>query len=118
MHDYRKLRVYELSLELVEFTYTVSTTMPKSERYGLVAQLNRASVSISANIAEGAARGDRKDFARFLRIARGSAAEVGTLAEVARRLGFAAIDDAAELQERSEQLKAGLVNLERSLGTR
>ena len=118
MHDYRKLRVYERSLELVEVTYSVSRGMPKTERYGLVAQLNRASVSIAANIAEGAARGDRRDFARFLRIARGSAAEVGTLAEVARRLGFAAIDDAEELKERSEQLKAGLMNLERSLRTR
>ena len=107
--------MYEASLELARVTYLACQTLPETERYGLAQQLARAAVSVSANIAEGASRGDRRDFARFLRIARGSAAEVGTLAEVARRLGLAAPEDAEELLERSEALKAGLTNLERSL---
>ena len=115
MHDYRKLRVYEDSLELAELVYQASGTLPESERYGLAQQLNRAAVSVSANIAEGAGRGDRRDFARFVRIARGSAAEVGSLTELARRLSLLDPSVTEELSQRAEALKAGLTNLERSL---
>ena len=115
MHDYRKLRVYESSLELARVAYSASETLPETERFGLAQQLTRAAVSVSSNIAEGAGRGDRRDFARFVRIARGSAAEVGTLAELARRLSLMDRAVAEDLGQRAEALKAGLTNLERSL---
>ncbi|MDJ0791135.1 MAG: four helix bundle protein [Acidimicrobiia bacterium] len=117
MHDYRKLRVYEGSLELAQATYVAASTLPESERYGLAQQLTRAAVSVAANIAEGAGRGDRRDFARFIRIARGSAAEVGTLAELARRLSLMETSAAEDLGHRAEVLKAGLTNLERSVSS-
>jgi four helix bundle protein len=61
-----------------------------TERFELARQLRRASISIAANIAEGAGRKHAGDYARFLSIARGSQAEVETLLEIIRRLGFVA----------------------------
>ena len=118
MHDYRKLRVYELAVRIVESTYDLTRRLPSSERYGLSAQMNRASVSISVNIAEGAGRGDRADFARFLRIARGSAAELETLALLAHRLGYVDAKTTSDLRQQAEAAKAGITKLERSLSAR
>ena len=56
--------------------YRVSKSFPREEMYGLTSQMRRASVSIGANVAEGACRRGDVDFARFLQIASGSAAEL------------------------------------------
>lgn len=62
--------------------------MPAAERYGLQAQIRRAAVSVTANIAEGAGRGTNADFARFLSIASGSASELQAELELAGELGY------------------------------
>ena len=113
MHDYRQLRVYEMAIELTSETYRLTRTLPRSERYGLVQQMNRASVSIASNIAEGAGRGDSREFARFLRISRGSACELEAQATMAARVGLADGESARVLREHIEKLKASLTNLER-----
>ncbi len=87
MHDYRQLRVYDMAIEITSETYRLTRMFPRSERYGLVQQMNRASVSIASNIAEGAGRGDSRDFARFLRIARGSGCELEAQVTMAARVG-------------------------------
>ena len=56
----------------------MTTILPRAEEYALTSQLRRAAVSIPSNIAEGSKRGTQKDFAQFLRIAMGSAAELET----------------------------------------
>ena len=73
-------------MELVEETYAVCRRLPPVERYGLADQMRRAAVSIPSNIAEGRQRRSRKDFAQFLRIADGSAAELETQLLLAARL--------------------------------
>jgi len=115
MHDYRKLRVYNMAIEITTKTYRLTRTLPRSERYGLVSQMNRASVSIASNIAEGAGRGDSRDFARFLRIARGSACELEAQVTMAAMIGCADAESARVLREHLEKLKASLTNLERRI---
>ena len=113
MHDYRQLRVYDMANDITSETYRLTKTLPRSERYGLVQQMNRASVSIASNIAEGAGRGDSRDFARFVRIARGSACELEAQATVAARVGLLDGESARVLREHLEKLKASLTNLEK-----
>ena len=114
VHDYRKLRVYEYALDITERTYRLTSSLPASERYGLRSQMNRSAVSIAANIAEGAGRGRGADFRRFLRIARGSAAELEALARVCCRVDLIDSSELDDLTDRIERIKASLTNLERS----
>ena len=65
-------------MELVDNVYTFVEAFPNAEKYGLSSQITRSAVSIPSNIAEGASRNSEKDFARFLKIALGSAFELET----------------------------------------
>jgi four helix bundle protein len=82
---------------------------PPSERYGLQAQIRRAAVSIPANIAEGAARGSKREFSRFLLIARGSISEVAVLLQISREIGYMEESAFAQLENDLNRLFA-LVN--------
>lgn len=75
-------------MALVRKVYVVTRDFPKDEQYGLSSQLGRAAVSVPSNIAEGAARTGKKEFARFLSMARGSLAEVETQILIAEDLGY------------------------------
>ncbi len=75
-------------MDLVETVYRLSRTWPSHELYGLVSQARRASVSVPANIAEGAGRRSTGEFIQFVGIARGSLAELETLLILANRLGY------------------------------
>jgi len=86
--DFEKLEVYKKALNLAEKIYKVTSNFPECERYGLQGQLRRASVSVSSNIAEGSGRYNKKDFAQFLRIARGSLYECIPLFEISLRVGY------------------------------
>ena len=86
--SYRDLEVWRLGLDLVETIYRCTAEFPKSETYGLSAQMRRAAVSIPSNIAEGQARSSSKEFLHFLSIALGSLAELETQIELANRLGY------------------------------
>ena len=84
--DYKDLIVWQKSVELVVLIYQLTEHFPKSELFGLTDQMRRCGVSIPSNIAEGSKRGTQKDFLHFLRIAYGSASELETQIEIARRL--------------------------------
>ena len=78
MRDFRKLEVWEQSMQLVKMVYKLCETFPKSETYGIKQQIQRCSVSIPSNIAEGCSRDSSKDFSRFIQIALGSSFELET----------------------------------------
>ncbi len=86
VRTFRDLIAWQRAMELAEAVYQATKRLPDSERFGLSMQLRRAAVSIPSNIAEGHARQARADFLRFLRMARGSVAEVGTQVELSTRL--------------------------------
>ena len=75
-YGFEKLDVWHLSVELSKRIYTISREIPSDEKYGLVSQIKRASVSVSSNIAEGSSRSSFKEQARFSEIAYGSLIEV------------------------------------------
>jgi four helix bundle protein len=86
--NFRSLKVWQLGMGIVEEVYRLSRQFPKFETYGLCSQIQRAAVSIPANIAEGHAMGSSKEFSRFLAIAQGSLAELETHLLVAERLKY------------------------------
>lgn len=83
------LIVWNKAMDLAVCAHTISKRFPAREVYGLTSQVNRASVSVPANIAEGHARPTTRDFIHFLGIARGSLMELQTLLLLAVRLGYA-----------------------------
>ena len=86
LESYKKLIVWEKSIELVKNIYAITKTFPQSEIYTLTAQMRRAAISIPSNIAEGHSRKNLKEYLQFLRIAYGSATELETQLIIAREL--------------------------------
>jgi four helix bundle protein len=76
MQDFRKLKEWRIAHEFALEIYKATVAYPFEERFGLVTQLRKASVSLVSNIAEGSSRGSDADFRRFLIISLGSLAEV------------------------------------------
>ena len=79
IQSYRDLLVWQKAMRLAAEAYRLGRLLPKAEEYRLTSQLLRAAASVAANIAEGHARGTRKDYAHFVSIARGSLAETETI---------------------------------------
>lgn len=101
---FKGLRIWKLSVELAKEIYKLTNEFPENEKYGLVSQLKRASVSIPSNIAEGSGRETKKDFIHFLIQARGSLFEILTQLELSGELGFGKIEIINELEKNYEEL--------------
>jgi four helix bundle protein len=99
MRPHEKLDVWKKAIDFVVAVYRVTEGFPKEEKFGLTSQLRRASVSIPANIAEGAGRKSSKEFSYFLSNSQGSASEVETELLIANRLNY--IPEATYLPLRS-----------------
>ncbi|SFJ53323.1 four helix bundle protein [Planctomicrobium piriforme] len=112
---HRDLLVWQRAVELAIASYDLTKFFPKSEAYGLSSQLQRAAVSISANIAEGKGRGSTGAYLNHLGIAAGSLAELDTQVEVARRLGYVKSEHAQNVIEKIEEVGRMLTGLRKSL---
>ena len=108
---HKDLEVWKKSLDFVESVYRLTEQFPKTEMYGLTNQMRRAVVSISSNIAEGAARSTKKEFIQFLYIALGSLSEVETQLIIAQRLRYISNYD----EDLILQIKRMLIGLIKSL---
>lgn len=102
--SYRDLDAWREAMRLAEQCYRMTSGLPKSEQFGLTAQMRRAAVSIPSNIAEGHRR-PRQAFLNHVRIALGSLAELETQTELAVRLNF--ITDASAQECRGGSASVG-----------
>jgi four helix bundle protein len=102
--DYRDLDVWKTAMDSAADIYGLTAAFPSDERFGLISQLRRASVSIPANIAEGYGRDSTGSYVQFLRIAQGSAREAETLIELSVRLGYLALTDRATIGDKVERI--------------
>ena len=103
------LQAWQAAMNLVKAVYAATQKFPGQEMYGLTAQLRRAAVSIPSNLAEGAARTGRKEFAQFLSVAKGSLSELETQLLIAAELGYLDRKHAIfELVEEVSRLLSGL----------
>jgi four helix bundle protein len=113
--SHRDLDVWRIAIEFAHSVYNLTASFPKNELYGLTSQLRRAAVSIASNIAEGAARQTKKEFAQFLYCSLGSAAEVETQLELVRLLDYLSNEQIEELTTVRVRLSQMLYGLIRSL---
>ena len=113
MRPHQKLEAWIKALELVIEVYKRTESFPKEERFGLTSQIRRASVSIPANIAEGAGRFSRKEFAYFLSNSQGSASELETELEIAYRLGYLNRENFSRLVAQLERIGRLITGLRR-----
>ena len=87
-NDFSEMPVWQKGAEVIEKVYKLCLILPKSEVYTLSSQLKRASLSITANIAESFGRKHSKDKINFYIYARGSAFEVQSHLLIGKKLGF------------------------------
>lgn len=95
--NFREYPVWKEAVDYATYVYEVTGKMPWFEKKGLCDQLQRAAVSISSNIAEGAARSSDADFAHFLDFSLGSSFEVETQLLIAKNLGYVDNDHYQEM---------------------
>jgi len=111
MRPHEELDVWQKSFDFVVALYKATDNFPKEEKFGLTAQLRRAAVSISANLAEGAGRKTPKEFAFFLSNSQGSASEVDTELLIAHRLTFLSESDYGDLRSSLDEIGRMLTGL-------
>ena len=116
--NYTDLLVWQKGMALVKETYTITRAFPADEKFGLVAQMRRAAVSIPSNIAEGQARHTTGEFVQFVSHAEGSVAELRTQFLIAIELGYCTKADARRAFELLSALRKMLNALRRTLNTR
>ena len=113
--SHRDLRVWQEAMVLVEMTYQLTASLPANEKFGLVSQMNRAAVSVPANIAEGHGSKHRGVYLNHLSISRGSLTELETYFELAVRLGMLTQERVGKAQGQSEAVGRLLGALIRAL---
>jgi four helix bundle protein len=109
--SFEKLEVWVESKEFSKSIYEVTSKFPEAEKFGLISQLRRASISVSSNIAEGSARKSYKDKAHFTSIAFSSAVEVLNQLIISFELNFISETDYITLREKLESVTNKLNSL-------
>jgi four helix bundle protein len=113
LRSHEDLEVWKLARALAADTYRMTARLPIGERFGLQSQMRRAAVSVLSNLAEGAARDSRADFARFLAISMGSIAELEVQCSLCEELGFLPRDE--DFLRRIRAIRIMLAGLRRTL---
>ena len=114
---YEKLEVYKKSYDLALSLYRFSDFLPEDEKYGLISQLRRSTVSIPLNIAEGYGKQSTgTEFKRYLSMAKGSCNEVMVLLDFLRDLGLLKEEHHRKYHEKYKEIEKMLFGLIRSIG--
>lgn len=116
MKTHKDLEVYKEAMNFVTEIYKTTKNFPKEEVYGLTNQIRRAAVSIPSNIAEGASRNSKKEYLRFLYIAKGSNSELDTQLTIARNLEYLEESLYSSLKNKNQSIGKMLSGLIKYLG--
>ena len=114
-HGFEDLKVWQLARELVRAVYQITSTAAFNKDHALRDQLRRAAVSSMANIAEGFERGSKRDFVRFLYMARGSAGEIRSHLYVARDVDYITTSEFEQVESQATGLSKGIFRFIRHL---
>lgn len=87
-HNFKELRSWQLAMEVIDEVYTISSSFPKDERFGLTLQIRKSAISIASNISEGCGRSTTAQTLHFLDISMGSSHELETQLLIALRRDY------------------------------
>ena len=104
LKSYKELKVWQKGVELTIEIYKLANSFPSEEKFALISQMHRASISIPSNIAEGWGRESTKDYIRFLQISRGSVLELETQLIISEKLKYINEDNCIDLSMKIESL--------------
>lgn len=104
-HNYRNLTIWQKAIDLCVVIYQLTSKFPDNEKFGLVSQMRRCSVSIPSNIAEGAGRNSDKEFVHFLAISKGSGNELETQLMISFKLGFITVTEFESTIEKIDEIQ-------------
>lgn len=116
--SYKDLAVWQKGIALAKLVYQLTKNFPSEEKFGLLAQMRRAAVSIPSNIAEGQARHTTGEFIQFISHAEGSVAELDTQLILSIELKFCRDVGAEAAFELIAELRRMLNVLRRKLASR
>jgi four helix bundle protein len=111
MQNPENLRVYAEARELAAAIYLLTASFPRSERFGLVAQMRRAATSVGSNIAEGCGRQGNRALIAFLHQALGSLDELEFQLEHAVRIAHCSPGAAADPLDRARLTRQMMIRL-------
>jgi four helix bundle protein len=114
IYGFEKLEVYNDARFYVKSIYELTTKFPDRERFGLISQLQRATVSVITNIVEGTSRTSYKEKERFLEIAYGSLLETFCQLQIAVDLGYIEQVELEKIQQQIDKIANKLSALKRS----
>ncbi|MFC0877558.1 four helix bundle protein [Saccharicrinis sp. FJH2] len=115
MHNFKELKIWQKSKELVVEIYRLTQNFPSSEQFGIISQIQQAAVSIPSNIAEGSGRNSKKDFIRFLDIAKSSSFELETQIIIATDLGYINNEVSANIIKTINEIQKMIFGFQKSL---
>ena len=115
MNNYKELKVWQKSIDLVKEVYRLTENYPNNEQFGLTSQIRRAAVSIPSNIAERAGRKSKKEFEHFLSISLGSCFELETQIIINQELNFINSDKCNKADELILEIQKMIRGLQKSL---
>ncbi len=105
MHNFKKLKIWTESMELVTESYKITRDFPKFETFGLMSQMNRCAVSIPSNISEGTSKSTNKHFSNYLEHSLGSAFEWETQLNIAFSQNYILEKTFKELEDKIKQIQ-------------
>ena len=111
MRDYRKIVAWQRAHDLTLRIYKTTQQFPGHEQFGITSQLRRAASSVPANIVEGSARDTKRDYLRFLSMARASLKEVEYFLLLAHDLGYIPTPEHEAITQEINRVFAALTGL-------
>jgi len=114
LFSFEKLEVWKCSVDLTKSIYELTNLFPENEKFGLISQLRRASISIASNLAEGTSRNTNKDKAHFTTMAYSSLMEVLNQLILSKELNFISENDYGKLRENISKISNMLNALRKS----
>lgn len=115
MHNFKKLEVWKKATELAILVYQITAKFPKEERFGLIYQLRKCSVSISSNISEGAGRGSDLEFCRFIHYSYGSTCELYTQFLISQKMEYIGTREFNHISDKIDEIQKMLYKLTKTL---